>query len=330
MIINENINMEDAYNPWNPEHIINITVNGEYLFIGPKRMVDKKKFVRYNIATKVSIKNNGYIISSINRGISGYKIFEIIVKNNNNHEAHIENISRTSFYSGSDIMIFVLQILYRLNIKKCLIKDASYINCERNIFFTKKEIPLKILKLLKNGNTFYSSFKFNPISKINNSNCIDTITCLIGNLYEISWDELDEIIKVGNKQINISNNTCKNMNYNRFEIRNINKWKKYWKSIYNSWENFKLKYKESNETPFRSFSVFDEENCSDFLGWLEIYSYTFTNFNKVIYYNFFNKKYEIPNIKIFNKLKVIINNVNWVNRKITAQPNIFIKNDLLY
>jgi hypothetical protein len=30
------------------------------------------------------------------------------------------------------------------------------------------------------------------------------------------------------------------------------------------------------------------------------------------------KKYEIPNIKIFNKLKDIINNVNWINSKITA------------
>ena len=324
-MINENINIniEGVYNPWNPEHIININTNGIYLFIGPKKLNNEKKYIRYNIPTNISIQNSISIISSVERGESGYKIFEIILKNNN--EAHIENISRTNYYSGSDIMIFILQILYRLNIKKCTLKDSSYITCIRNNFFKTTDIPLKILKLLKNGNTFYSAFKFNPISKINKSNCIDTIATLIGKLYDITWNELDEIIEAGKKQINISDETKKNINYNKFIIRNINKWKKYWNSIHNSWINFKSKYRQSNETPFRAFSVFDEKYCNDYLGWLEIYSYTFTNFNKVIYYNFLNKKYEIPNIKIFNKLKDIIHNVNWINRKITAQPNIFIK-----
>ena len=66
-----------------------------------------------------------------------------------NLNAHIENISKTKFYSGSDIMIFVLQILYRLNIKSCSLKDSLYIDCE---------IPLKIVKLLQKGNTFYGLF----------------------------------------------------------------------------------------------------------------------------------------------------------------------------
>lgn len=326
MISSINENIEGIYNPWNPEHIIDINLHKEYLFIGPKKLNDKNQYIRYNIPTMISIKNNGdTLISSIERGESGYKFFEIILKKDTDYEAHIENISRTSFYSGSDIMIFILQILYRLHIKKCSLKDSSYIDCSRNNFFKTTEIPLKILKLFKNGNTFYSAFKFNPISKSNNSNCIDTINSLIGKLYDITWNELNEIIEAGKKQINISNNTGENINYNKFVIRNINKLKKYWKTIYNSWINFKEKYRESNETPFRAFSIFDEKHCSDYLGWLEIYSYTFTNFNKIIYYNFLNKKYEIPNIKIFNKLKDIINSVNWINRKITAQPNIFIK-----
>ena len=327
-LINENINIniESVYNPWNPENTIDININKEYFFVGPKKLNNSNEYIRYNIHTKISTKNNGDIsISSIERGESGYKIFEIILKNNSDYEAHIENISRTNFYSGSDIMIFVLQILYRLHIKKCSLKDSSYINCKRDNFFKITEVPLKILKLFKNGNTFYSAFKFNPISKTNNSNCIDIINSLIGKLYDITWNELDEIIEAGKKQINISDETKKNINYNKFIIRNINKWKKYWNSIHNSWINFKSKYRQSNETPFRAFSVFDEKYCNDYLGWLEIYSYTFTNFNKVIYYNFLNKKYEIPNIKIFNKLKDIIHNVNWINRKITAQPNIFIK-----
>lgn len=320
------MNSNNLYNPWDLNNIIDIHTNGEYLFIGPGKLSNDKNIIRKNIPTKILIKNNGdTIICSIERGESGYKIFEIIIKNNNNHEAHIENISRTSFYSGSDIMIFVLQILYRLNIKKCSLKDSSYINCNRNNFFKTTEVPLKILKLLKNGNTFYSSFGFNPISKINNSNVIRTIKILIGSLYDIPWQELDEIIEAGKKQIDISNNTGKNINYNKFVIRNINKWKKYWISIYKSWKNFKNKYYLISNSPFRAFATFNESNCGDFLEWLEIYSYTFTNFNKVIYYNFLNKKYEIPNIKIFNKLKDIINNVNWINNTITSQQDIYIK-----
>ncbi len=314
--------VEGLYNPWNPIDIIDINKNREYLFVGPKKKLNETEYIRYNIPTKISIKNNGHIIiSSIDRGISGYKIFEIILKNDN--EAHIENISKTNYYSGSDIMIFVLQILYRLNVKKCLLIDSSYIECDRNEFFRQTEVPLKILKLLKNRNTFYTNFNFKPISKINGRDCFDTINDIISDLYNITWDELDDIINAGINQIKISNNTGKNMNYNTFTIRNINKWKKYWNKIYESWINFKLKYKTLNETPFRSFSIFNEKNCNDYLGWLEIYSYTFTNFNKIIYYHFLNKNYYIPKIKIFNKLKDIINNVKWINNKIISQSNIF-------
>ena len=61
-------------------------------------------------------KNGKTIIQSVGRTLFGYRIFEIIIKTLD--EAHIENISKNDKYSGSDIMIFVLQILYRLGIKK--------------------------------------------------------------------------------------------------------------------------------------------------------------------------------------------------------------------
>ena len=56
-MINEdiNINKEGIYNPWNPEHIININTNGIYLFIGPKKLNNEKKYIRYNIPTNISI-----------------------------------------------------------------------------------------------------------------------------------------------------------------------------------------------------------------------------------------------------------------------------------
>ena len=318
--------MNNVFDPWNLENNINITANGIYIFIGPNKIIKKNndniEVKRYNIETKIIIKNNGYIeISSIDRGDSGYKIFEILLQSNSN--AHIENISKTKFYSGSDIMLFVLQILYRLNVKSCTLKDSSYIDCKRNNFFKTTEIPLKIVKLLQKGNTFYGLFGFNPIDKTYKINKLIHIKTLIGNLYNISWNELDDIIEKGKEEINISNNSDKNMNYNRFTIRNINKWKKYWKAIYNSWIYFKNKYENISLSPFRAFMYFNEENCSDFIGWLELYSYTFNNFNKIIYYNFLGKKFEIPNIKTFNQLKEIINNVEWINKIIVPQQDTF-------
>lgn len=318
--------MNTIYDPWNLTHTININENKEYIFLGPRKNIKNKNNIniieRYEILTKIINKNNGTIeISSIKRGLSGYKIFEIILKLNFN--AIIENISKTNFYSGSDIMIFVLQILYRLNIKSCSLKDSSYYECTRNNFFTTTEIPLKILKLLKKGNTFYSSFGFNPIDKTSKTNKLINIKILIGQLYNISWNELDEIIKKGKEQIDISNNSSKNINYNRFIISNINKWKKYWKAIYNSWIKYKNKYENDSSSPFRAFININEKNCSEFIGWLELYSYTFNNYNKIIYYNFLEKKYEIPNIKTFNQLKEIINNIEWINKSIVPQQDIF-------
>ncbi len=321
--------MNNIFDPWNLSNNINININGNYIFIGPIKIIKLKnngnmKVERYNIKTNIILKNNGNIeISSIERGTSGYKIFEILLKPN--FYAIIENISKTDFYSGSEIMIFVLQILYRLNIKSCSLKDSSYIECKRNNFFKSTEIPLKIIKLLQKGNTFYSYFGFNPIDKSSKTNRLINIRNLIGDLYNISWKELDEIIEKGNEEIKLSNNIGKNINYNKFVIRNINKWKKYWKTIYNSWIKFKNKYENISLSPFRAFMYFNELNCDDFVGWLELYSYTFTNFNKIIYYNFLGKRFEIPNIKTFNQLKEIINNVEWINKIIVPQQDTFIK-----
>jgi hypothetical protein len=319
--------MTNIFDPWNLENSINITINGEYIFIGPNKIIKNNnnniKVERHNILTRIIIKNNEKVeISSIDRGESGYKIFEILLKPNFN--AHIENISKTKFYSGSDIMIFVLQILYRLNIKSCSLKDSSYIECKRNNFFRTTEIPLKIVKLLQKGNTFYGLFGFNPIDKTNKTNKLINIKTLVGNLYNISWNELDDIITKGKKDINISNNSGKVMNYNKFIISNINKWKKYWNAIYNSWIKFKNKYENTSSSPFRAFMYFNNDNCSDFIGWLELYSYTFNNYNKIIYYNFLGKRFEIPNIRSFNQLKEIINNVEWINKTIIPQQDTFI------
>ena len=317
--------MNSIYDPWDVENVLNTNLNSRIKFKGPRKIIKQDGSIinveRHNIDSEIINKNGKTIIQSVGRTLFGYRIFEIIIKTLD--EAHIENISKNDKYSGSDIMIFVLQILYRLGIKKCTLTDASYYECKRNNFFKSVEIPLKTLKLLKNGNTFYSSFGFNPIDKTNRTNKIENMRRLVGSLYDIQWTDLDKIITNGKIYINEAERNEKNIIYNSFLIRNVNKWKKYWKAIYNSWINFKTKYEPISASPFRAFMYLTWENCSEFIGWLELYSYTFSNFNKVMNYTFLNIKYEIPGIKVFNQLKQTLNNVEWIMKSIVAQQDIY-------
>jgi len=277
----------------------------------------------------ITNRNSSIYISSIERGNSGYKIIEIIIKNSQKNNkfikiGHIENITKYEKYSGTELMLLALQILYRLKINESTLKDISYYTCIRNNFFKQKDIPMKVIKLLKSNNTFYSAFQYDPYDKTTNKNKMNDIRRLVGELQQISWLELDELINAGKNEINQMNKYNKKMNYNILEIRNINKWKKYWLVIYNSWKKFQNKFNQAR-TPFSAFKFFDEKNnCSDFIDWLELYSYTFFNFNKVFYYHFLNKKYEIPQIKNFNYLKELLNNVHWINYKIIEQSDTFI------
>ena len=321
--------MTTICDPWNLRDEIDISTNANMIFIGPRKITKNpdntiKDIKRYNIDVEIINKNNcKKIIQSKYRTASGYRMFEIKIKNS--REAHIENISKNDLYSGSDVMIFVLQILHRLKIEKCSLTDASYYDCKRNNFFKLEEVPLKILKLLKEGNTFYSSFGFNAIDKTNKKNKIENMRKLVGMLYEITWDDLDNIIVNGKNQINASEINNKTLNHNSFLIRNINKWKKYWKAIHSSWISFKSNYEPKSSSPFRAFTYMKIENCHEFVGWLELYSYTFNNFNKVINYTFFNVKYEIPKIRVFNQLKETINNVEWIMNTVVAQQDVFVK-----
>ena len=143
-------------------------------------------------------------------------------------------------------MIFILQILFRLNVDESTLKDVSYFECIRNT-----EIPNKIIKLLKSNNTFYNGFNYEAFDKITKKNKMIEIRNLVSNLSQISWDELDEIINSCKIEIN-----TQHMNYNILEIRNINKWKKYWIVIYKSWNIFRNKFNKAR-TPFSAFKFFN-------------------------------------------------------------------------
>ena len=332
--------------PWDTNQDFTLILDNLNIIKGPCKIIKTKNNIiknttneniknepliieRYNIEFNVFNKNNSLYISSIERGKSGYRILEIIIKDITKNKksikiGHIENISKNEKYSGSDITLLALQILYRLNVNESTLKDISYYECKRNNFFKQTEIPTKIIKLLKSNNTFYSTFEFQPYDKITKKNKMNEIRNLVKQLMQISWLELDEIINAGKNEIVEMNEADKKMKYNILEIRNINKWKKYWITLYHSWILFKNKFNQAR-TPFNAFKYFkDTDNCSEFIDWLELYSYTFFNFNKVVFYHFLNKNYEIPQIKVFNQLKEILNNVDWINYKIFEQSDTFL------
>ena len=99
-------------------------------------------------------------------------------------ESIIENISKSTIYSGSEYVILGLQIIYRLyghnKEYKCKLIDSSFFICDRkiNLFRTKsneiitlkEEIQYKIISLLRFGTTFYMPFGFNAYNKNNMSN----------------------------------------------------------------------------------------------------------------------------------------------------------------
>jgi hypothetical protein len=334
--------MNNIIDPWNLSKEFLLNFDQENIIKGPCKVIkninNKNKSLvieRYDINCNVFNRDNSIIISSIERGNSGYKIIEIIIKDiiKNNKPIKvgiIENISRYEKYSGSDLMLLVLQILYRLKVNESTLKDVSYYECIRNNFFKQKEIPTKLIKLLKSNNTFYSAFNYKPYDKNTKKNRMTDLRNLVSKLLQISWLELDEIINAGSNEINIMNQNNQKMKYNILEIRNINKWKKYWITIYNSWNIFKSKFNQAR-TPFSAFKFFNEhDNCSDFIDWLELYSYTYFNFNKGVFYHFLNKNYEIPLIKVFNQLKEILNNVNWVNYKIIEQSDTFLPSNTIF
>jgi len=146
----------------------------------------------------------------------------------------------------------------------------------------------------------------------------DNIMNLVSKLWDIKWHEIDSYIT---KMIHI---VLSNKYKNNIMIRNYRKWFNYWINVNESWNKFKNKYAELSPTPFRSFSFFNNDECGEFINWLELYSFTYFNYNQFVFNNINNSKKEIAGIFLFKKLKNLINNVVWINNNITSQPMISI------
>jgi hypothetical protein len=261
------------FDPWSEEsnNLINLINNNELNILGPKSNKKKERFV-----IKLNIENNNNCIilqSEINKN-TGLRYIYIKIYND---IGTIENISKSTIYSGSEYLMLSLQILFLLNIKKANLHDDSYFICDElnNFFHKKTEMePYKIISLLRFGNTSYMQFGFKPISKKFYTDMSDNIYSLIDKLRKISWDDINNVLIKGVELINSGKNVKNNKDWRKL---NQEKWIRYWMAIYNSWSSFKEKYYDNEEyplTPFGSFAIYENADCALFCDWLELHPNT--------------------------------------------------------
>ena len=313
----------EVLDPWNTSNIFVLNI-GKNIILGP--ILDKKTKIRNNIEFIYENKGNNifYLYTSYNDSNDFKHLYLKMYPT----ESIIENISKSTIYSGSEYVILGLQIINRLyghnKEYKCKLIDSSFFICDReiNLFRTKsneiitlkEEIQYKIISLLRFGTTFYMYFGFIPYNKINMKNINDDILKLVSQLWDIKWSDIDSYMK---KMIEI---VLSNKYKTNIMIRNYNKWYNYWINISKSWILFKEKFSSISPTPFRSFSFFNYEECGEFINWLELYSFRYMNYNKFVFNNINNSSREMSGIVLFKKLYNTINNVVWINNKIISQP----------
>ena len=296
--------------------ILNLTNN----LINIKGPLSSKTKERYIL--EFIIENNGNfpikIYTKENENGSFKHLYIKIFK----EEAYIENISKSSIYRGSEYMILGLQIIFNLKISRCKLVDSSYFICDRQMNFfhnsgvnisKKEEIQNKMISLFRFQTTYYMPFGFIPYSKNNNTNMRTSINNLVIDLYYISWNEINDYI---NSMLESIKN--KEKYKNDYKIRNYKKFVNYWINLEKSWNIFYKKYVDKSPSPFRSFTFFNYDECNIFINWLELYSFTYYEYNNMIY------EKEIPGSVLFKKLKNILLDVIWLNNNINIQPMISI------
>ena len=126
------------FDPWGDKNnnLKNLIINNsdkELNLLGP---ISNKNNERSLIKLKINNSNSTLTLKSDIDKNTGFRYIYIKIINN---IATIENISKSSNYSGSEYLMLSLQLLYLLNIKTVNLHDDSYFICdELNNFFHKK------------------------------------------------------------------------------------------------------------------------------------------------------------------------------------------------
>lgn len=88
-------------------------------------------------------------------------------------ECVLTYLNKNEYYSGKTILLFIINFMIKLGMKKMVISDVSSIDCND------KNIDLFLFKLLKDGKTWYEEFGFKPeidnIRFISNNGVDDTL-----------------------------------------------------------------------------------------------------------------------------------------------------------
>jgi hypothetical protein len=310
--------MEKILDPWNPSINFDL-IQGENKILGPLNIKMTRIVLDF-------IFENNKLYTKHNEG--EFKHLYLIIDN----IGKIENISKSNNYRGSEFVLLGLQILLRLNINKCFLIDEAFFVCDRkmnffsnqNVLSKKENIQFKLINLFRYGTTFYSPFGFRPFYKykLNVKNILfqksivknmdkdvnNEITDLLDNLFKVSWNDINEYINLLYKNL---------YSYEgNYKIRDFTKFKLYWNNLYKSWNYFYEKYFEKAPSPFKAFSFFNYDECGLFINWLELYSFTYLDYNTNIFSEYNGT---IAGVNDFKKLKKLIENVHWINTKIKEQ-----------
>ena len=336
-----------TFNPWGEINNLKdlIDVNEQLIVYGV--FTNKRPLIQHQIILNIQKNEDNISLMTIVDERTGFRNLYIKVMRN---IGIIENISKSEIYTGSEYLILGLQLLYLLGVKECSLKDDSFITCDEidNFFHKKnmmepykfakriyngynslisqseiknepyKKVPYKLLSALRFGQTFYMIYGFKPWFDINSKreDMSKKLLDLLDKLYEIKWDDIDNVLKRGQEVIKNGNNITNNKKWRKIEKES---WVIYWNTICKSWDMFKKKYYDDNPnpmSPFRSFIYYNQTDCYYFIDWLELYNY-------INRYVFKSEIVEIPGLVYFSEIKKILNSCKWINNDIhSLQPRI--------
>lgn len=208
-----------------------------------------------------------------------------------NDVAYIEHLSKMTKYSGTVLMKLAIQVLKKLNIKKCELIDNSTIKCKLKNN-TIKFLNYKMITLLKYGQTYYMKFGFKPI-KGENIDLSNQIKSVINFLKRCSWNNID--------------------NYFHILLRNINtnyRLKLQSKALHN-WLEFKENFIDIYDNPFKAFESYNDDNCYLFNDWLNYILYI-SRARNIESINANNYNY----IQKINELDTLLLDIRWINNNI--------------
>jgi hypothetical protein len=193
-------------------------------------------------------------------------------------------------------------------------------------------MPFGIIPVLNNDNltqVSLDSLEKNYIKNINYKdykNISQLINILLESLFMISWNDFNN--NIINIEILLNNNNYKlsNINFNS-HMSDYNTLKIYWKHICKSWKRFYEKFSSIVPGVFQAFSVYDKNECSLFMNWLELYSYSMNQlriYNSPIFNNKLSEQKIVKGLDNYKKLKSLLEKAEWINIDIKNQSLISI------